>query len=83
MWWWWFYPTPSEEWGRRGTPWRRFTVEPCPKVWTRGQKWGAEDGAPKRLGCVTVKEEVMCVPAKIKEIHGSKTSQIFKQIFVI
>jgi len=36
------------------------TVGPRPKVWTRGQKWksGAEDGAPERLGCGTVKEEV-------------------------
>jgi len=36
------------------------TVGPHPKVWTRGQKWkySAEDGAPERLGCGTVKEEV-------------------------
>jgi len=36
------------------------TVGPRPKVWTRGQNGssGAEDGAPERLGCGTVKEEV-------------------------
>jgi len=35
-------------------------VGPCPKVWTRGQngRSGAEDGAPERLGCRAVKEEV-------------------------
>jgi len=35
------------------------TVGPCPKVRTRGQneRSGAEDGAPERLGCGTVKEE--------------------------
>jgi len=30
------------------------TVEPRPKVWTRGQKWkysSAKDGAPKKLRC--------------------------------
>jgi len=36
------------------------TVGPRPKVWTRGKngRSGAEDGAPERLGCGTVKEEV-------------------------
>jgi len=36
------------------------TVEPCPKVWTRGQneRSSAKDGAQERLGCGTVKEEV-------------------------
>jgi len=54
-------PTPSERWGwgveeLYGDP----TVGPQPKVWTRGQngRSGAEDGAPERLGCGTVKEEV-------------------------
>jgi len=36
------------------------TVGPRPKVWTRGQKWrsSAKDGAPERLGCGTIQEEV-------------------------
>jgi len=37
------------------------TVGPRPKVWTREVKNGrstAEDDAPERLGCGTVKEEV-------------------------
>jgi len=34
-------------------------VEQCPKVWTRGKNGsGAENGAPERLGCGTVKGEV-------------------------
>jgi len=37
-WWWWYYPTPSEGWGRGGTP-RRPNSRGIPKVWTRGQKW--------------------------------------------
>jgi len=57
-WWWWWYPTPSEGWGRGGTP-RRPNSRPRPKVWTRGEngRSSAEDGAPERLECGTVKEE--------------------------
>jgi len=34
------------------------TVEPCPKVRTRGQKWksSAKDGVPERLRCGTIQE---------------------------
>jgi len=43
------------------------TVGPRLKAWTRGKngRSGAEDGAPERLGCGTVEEEVSQILQKV------------------
>jgi len=54
------YPYPSERWERGGTP--QETQQSGHAAWSgpevKNRRSGAEDGAPVRLGCGTVKEEV-------------------------
>jgi len=52
-------PTPSEGWRRRGILWRPISWATPPKVWTELKNGrSAKDGAPERLRCGTVQNEV-------------------------
>jgi len=60
VWRWWCYPTPSEGWGawRNSTDTQQSGHSPRSGPKVKNGRSGAEDGAPERLGCEIVKEEV-------------------------
>jgi len=63
-WWWWCYPTPSEGWGS-STETQQSVHSPRSGPEVKNGRSGAEDGAPERLGCGTLKEEVSQIQQRV------------------